>query len=181
MCHPTASKLTQLVLFQRWLHSCATLWSLPCSCCSWTNPVWHLFPPCLCCPLQMKQPLSASAGWGRPHQPISRLSSLWPLYRGGAQAERNSVANQDRELIWLKTTRACWLSFQVLQVPDLVHQSLLPTQDRRRRYMEKSGHRNTCEGHSKKYHWLLNHVQQRQLSTVEWKAQRKNWLWLSLS
>lgn len=84
------------------------------------------------------------------------------------------MASQDRELIWLKTTHACWLSFQLFQVPDLVHQSLVPTQDRRRRYMKKSGHKNTCKGHTKKYHWLQNHVQQRQLSTAEWKAQRKN-------
>lgn len=172
MCHLTASKLTQLMRFQRWLHSCATLWSLPWSCCSWTNPVSHLLPPCLCCPLWMRQLLSLLVRGSSTS--ISRLSGFWSLYCGGAQAECNCVASQDRELIWLKTTHACWLSFQLFQVPDLVHQSLVPTQDRRRRYMKKSGHKNTCKGHTKKYHWLQNHVQQRQLSTAEWKAQRKN-------
>lgn len=59
----------------------------------------------------------ASAWCERQQQPISRLHSLWSLYRGGAQAECNHVASQDRELIWLKITYACWLSFQLLQVP----------------------------------------------------------------
>lgn len=117
----------------------------------------------------------ASAWCERQQQPISRLHSLWSLYRGGAQAECNHVASQDRELIWLKITYACWLSFQLLQVPDLVHQSLVPTQDRRRRYMEMSGHRNTCERCTKQYHWLRSHAQQRHLCTAGWKAQRKNW------
>lgn len=103
----------------------------------------------------------ASAWCERQQQPISRLHSLWSLCRGGAQAECNHVASQDRELIWLKITYACWLSFQLLQVPDLVHQSLVPTQDRRRRYMEMSGHRNTCERCTKQYHWLRSHAQHR--------------------
>lgn len=172
MCQLTASKLTQLMHYQRWLHSCATLWSLPCSCCSWTNPVSHLLPPCLCCPLRVRQPVPLCHARGS----TSRLSGLctWPLYHGGAQAECNHGASQERELNWLKTTHARWLSFQLVQVPDLVHQSLVPTQERRRKYMEMSGHRNTREGCAKQYHWLWNHVQQRQVCTAEWKAQRKN-------
>lgn len=48
-CQLPASKLTQLVWFQRWLHPCATLWSLPCSCCGWTNTVSHLLLLCVSC------------------------------------------------------------------------------------------------------------------------------------
>lgn len=126
MCQLTAAKLTQLMHYQRWLHSCATLWSLPCSCCSWTNPVSHLLPPCLCCPLWVRQPVPLRDVRGS----TSRLRGLWSLYCGGAHAECNHVASQEREMIWLKTTHACWLSFQLLQVPDLVHQSLVPTHRR---------------------------------------------------
>lgn len=126
MCQLTAAKLTQLMHYQRWLHSCATLWSLPCSCCSWTNPVSHLLPLCLCCPLWVRQPVPLRDVRGS----TSRLRGLWSLYCGGAHAECNHVASQERELIWLKTTHACWLSFQLLQVPDLVHQSLVPTHRR---------------------------------------------------
>lgn len=101
-------------------------------------------------PLRVRQPVPLHDVRGS----TSRLRGLWPLYHGGAQAKCNLVASQERELIWLKTTHACWLSFQLLQVPDLVHQSLVPTQERRRRYMEMGGHRNTCEGCTKQYHWL---------------------------
>lgn len=48
-CQLPASKLTQLAWFQRRLHPCAALWSLPCSCCGRTNPVSHLLLLCVSC------------------------------------------------------------------------------------------------------------------------------------
>lgn len=79
MCQLTASKLTQLMRFQRRLHSCTTLWSLPCSCCSWINPVSHLLPPCLRCPMWVRQLVPLLDGEAAPaHLKVKRSLVLVP-------------------------------------------------------------------------------------------------------